>query len=159
MTAATDRRVNFNIRKRSSLGTRLGSLQRTANYYQRCTPYTLLWRSTLLLHSTCTAKYGLEVRDKFCYCHISTHDRAHRGLPAVFSVLWGAVLREECSLAAYWCLDHIVHNVGWNIDLVCDNNDPTSHSDVRARLGLKAAAWARLSRAWACQISSPSLEP
>ena len=45
----------------------------------------------------------------------------------MFSVLWGAVLREECSLAAYWCLDHIVHNVGWNIDLVCDNNDPTSH--------------------------------
>ena len=32
-------------------------------------------------------------------------------------------------------------------------------SDVRARLGLKAAAWARLLRAWACQISSPSLEP
>ena len=99
MTAVTDRCIDFNLRKCSSLG----SLRRTANYYQRC---TLLWRTTLLLHTTCTAKYGLEVRDKFCYCHIR---------------------REECS--TYWPLDHIVHSVGWNIDLVCDtNNDATSHS-------------------------------
>ena len=58
-----------------------------------------------MLHTTCTAKYGLEVRDIFCYCHIST------------------VLR-----STYWPLDHIVNSVGWNIDLVCDNNDATSHS-------------------------------
>ena len=99
LSHVTDRCIDFNLRKCSSLG----SLRRTANYYQRC---TLLWRTTLLLHTTCTAKYGLEVRDKFCYCHIR---------------------REECS--TYWPLDHIVHSVGWNIDLVCDtNNDATSHS-------------------------------
>ena len=44
-------------------------------------------------------------------------DCAHFGERAV-SLGW-VVLREDCS--AYWYLDHIVHGVGWNIDLASDN--------------------------------------